>query len=186
MSLFSKLFRRRRYDDLTVSIHEHIAERADELVSEGMSRAEAEQAARREFGNVGLVQQRSREVWQWPALESLLHDLKLVIRRLRKSPGFTMTVLLTLAIGIGANTAVFSVLNSIILKPLPYPHSEQLVALTLNAPGAEGLANFESGLSLSASMYFTFSEHNQSFQSLGVWNRRTANVTGIAQPEEVH
>jgi len=73
-----------------------------------------------EFGNVGLVEQRSREVWQWPALESILADLKFVFRRLRKSPGFTATVLLTLAIGIGANTAVFSVLNSVILKPLPY------------------------------------------------------------------
>jgi predicted permease len=94
--------------------------------------------------------------------------------------------LLTLAIGIGANTAVFSVLNSVILKPLPYPEPDRLVSLNLDAPGAEGLASFESGLRLSGSMYFTFSEHNRTFQSLGVWRPGTSNVTGFAQPEEVH
>ena len=77
-----------------------------------MPRKQAEQTARREFGNVALIQQRSREEWQWRALESLLADLKFTLRRLRKSPGFAATVLLTLAIGIGANTAVFSVINS--------------------------------------------------------------------------
>jgi predicted permease len=151
-----------------------------------MSRAQAEQTARREFGNVTLMEQRSREVWQWLALESIFADLRLVFRRLKKSPGFTATVLLTLAIGIGANTAVFSVINGVLLKPLPYPDSEKLVALSLNAPGAGGLANFSSGLQLSSSMYFTFSERNQSFQSLGVWTSRVANVTGLSQPEEVH
>jgi predicted permease len=81
---------------------------------------------------------------------------------------------------------VFSVLNSVILKPLPYPEPDRLVSLNLDAPGAEGLASFESGLRLSGSMYFTFSEHNRTFQSLGVWRPGTSNVTGFAQPEEVH
>jgi predicted permease len=187
MNSITRHFRRRkRYDDLSVSIQEHIAERAEELMQEGMARAQAEQSARREFGNVGLIEQKSREAWQWPALESILADLKFVLRRLRKSPGFTATVLLTLAIGIGANTAVFSVLNSVILKPLPYPEPDRLVSLNLDAPGAEGLASFESGLRLSGSMYFTFSEHNRTFQSLGIWSPGTSNVTGFAQPEEVH
>ena len=187
MNPLPRLFgRTRRYTDIDISIEEHIQERADELEGEGMARKQAEQTARREFGNVALLQQRSREQWQWPALESILADLKFTLRRLRKSPGFAITVLLTLAIGIGANTAVFSVIDGVLLKPLPYPDSNQLIALWLNAPGAAGLANFESGLRLSESMYFTFSEHNQSFQSMGVWVQNTANVTGIAQPEEVH
>jgi hypothetical protein len=187
MNLLPRLFtRNRRYTDIDISVNEHIQERADELEEQGMPRKQAEQAARREFGNVALVQQRSREQWQWPALESLLADLRFTLRRLRKFPGFAITVLLTLAIGIGANTAVFSVIDGVLLKPLPYPQPNKLVALWLDAPGAPGLANFQNGLQLSASMYFTFSEHNQSFQSLGVFAPNTANVTGIAQPEEVH
>ena len=171
MQPLPRLFgRNRRYLDIDVSIREHIQERADELEAEGMPRKQAEQTARREFGNVALVEQCSREQWQWPALESFLADLKFTLRRLRKSPGFAITVLLTLAIGIGANTAVFSVVDGVLLKPLPYPNSNQMTALWLGAPGAGSLANnFSSGLQLSASMYFTFAEHNRTFQSLGVW-----------------
>ena len=147
MSPFSRLFfRNRRYDDISVSIQEHIDERVDELMEEGMSRDEAEQTARRDFGNVTLLRERSREVWQWQRLESLLTDLKHVFRRLGRSPGFAITVVLTLAIGIGANTAVFSVLNSVLIRPLPYPEPQQLVALRMNAPGAPGLADFRNEL----------------------------------------
>jgi hypothetical protein len=112
-------FRRRRYDDISVSIQEHIDERVDELMEEGMSRDEAEHAARREFGNVSLLEERSREAWQWQRVESLLVDLKHVCRRLGRSPAFAITVVLTLARGIGANTAVFSVVNSVLIRPLP-------------------------------------------------------------------
>jgi predicted permease len=180
------LGRRRRYDDLSVSIQEHIEERTEELIAEGMSPALASQTARREFGNVTLIQERSREAWQWQRLESLLVDLKHVCRRLLRSPGFAITVLLTLAIGIGANTAVFSVLNSVLLRPLPYPEPQQLVSLHLNAPGAPGLAEFRSELRLSASMYLTFAAHNRTFQSVGVWGPGTASITGLAQPEQVN
>ena len=187
MRFLNRLFNRgRRYDDLSVSIQEHIDLRTEELMEDGMARKEAEQAARREFGNVTLMKERSREEWQWAALESLLADLKLTLRRLRKSPGFAVTVLLTLAIGIGANTAVFSVVTSVLLRPLDYPESERLAALTLKAPGAGGLADFSNGLQISPSMYLTFSERNRTFQSLGVFTPSTSNVTGVAQPEEVH
>jgi predicted permease len=186
MRLLSRLFsRRRRYDDISVCIDEHLNAKVEELMEQGMSLNDATHAARREFGNVGLIQQRSREAWQWPAAESVLADLKFAMRRLRKSPGFAVTILLTLAIGIGANTAVFSVVNSILLKPLAYPESERLIALWLNAPGAGGLANFRDGLQLSTSMYLTFSQHNHSFQSMGIWVPRTVNVTGVAEPEEL-
>ncbi len=155
------------------------------MTAEGISRKQAEQTARREFGNVTLLEERSREVWQWPAFESILADLKFAFRRMGKSPGFAATVLLTLGIGIGANTTVFSVVNGVLLKPLPYPDSGRLVSLWLNAPGAGGLANFSSGLQLSPSMYFTFSEQNRSFQSMGIWTPSSASVTGVAEPEEV-
>src|ERR1700678_668841 len=113
--------RHRRYEDLSISIQEHIEERTEELIDEGMPRPRAEQTARREFGNVTLLRERSREAWQWSGLESIFADIKFTLRRLRRSPGFAITVLLTLAIGIGANTAVFSVLNSVLIRPLPYP-----------------------------------------------------------------
>jgi hypothetical protein len=178
--------RNRRYDDLAISIQEHLDERAEELMEDGLSREEAAQKARREFGNVTVIAERSREAWQWPTLESIWADVKFAALRLGRSPGFAATVVLTLAIGIGANTAVFSVLNSVLIKPLPYPKAEELVGVRLIAPGAAGLANFSDGLRLSPSMYFTYAEHNRTFQSLGVWTTGTANVTGLAEPEQVH
>jgi predicted permease len=187
MHWFGRLFsRNRHYDDLAVSIEEHIAERTEELMEDGMPRDEAAQKARREFGNVTVIAERGRQVWQWQTLESVWADVRHALLRLRKSPGFSATVILTLAIGIGANTTVFSVLNSILIKPLPYPKPEQLVGVWLQAPGAAGLTNFVEGLRLSPSMYFTFSEQNRTFQSLGVWIAGTANVTGLAEPEQVH
>lgn len=187
MSLFDRIFRRRLYDELEEEVREHIEEKTEQLMRlENLSRVEARQAALRAFGNPTLVQTRSREIWEWPKLESFVADVKHALRRLRRAPGFSITVLLTLAIGIGANTAVFTVLNSILIKPLPYPQAEQLVAVWLHAPGAAGLTNFAEGLRLSPSMYLTFAEHSRTFQSVGVWVSGTGNVTGIAQPEEVH
>jgi predicted permease len=188
MSWLERIFRRRQVcDELAEELQVHVEEKTEQLMRlENLPRAEARQAALRAFGNLTLLDEQSREVWQWPRLESVLTDLKFAFRRLRKSPGFACTVLLTLAIGIGANTAVYSVVSSVLLKPLPYPDGGQLVSLWLNAPGAEGLANFQKGLPLSASMYFTFSENNRTFQSLGTWFAHKANVTGLARPEEVN
>ena len=187
MNWLPDIFRRRKiYGDLAEEMRIHLEERTEQLISEGMSRKEAQQAARRAFGNSTLIEERSREVWQLPFVESLGRDLKMVFRRLGRSPGFAVTVILTLAIGIGANTAVFSVVNSVLFRPLPYPDAEQLVAVKMAAPGAAGLADFTNGLLLSPSMYFTFTEQNRTFQSFGVWSTGTANVTGIDQPHEVH
>ena len=106
--------------------------------------------------------------------------LKQVVRSLARMPGFTAVVALTLAIGIGANTAVFGVIQGVLLKPLPYPHSDELVALDHAAPGVNipsaGAAPFQ---------YFTYREEGRVFQDLGLWNTGTVSVTGLAQPEEV-
>jgi predicted permease len=186
MSWLKRLFSRRRiYGELSEEIREHLEEKIEELVGEGMPRKEAAAAARRAFGNVTLTEEDSRNAWRWPRLEDFLMDVRHALRGLGHNPVFTIVALLTIAIGIGANTAVFSVINSVLLKPLNYPKAEELVALHQVAPGAPGLADFENGLLLSPSMYFTYSEHNQTFQSLGVWVPYTANVTGLAEPEQV-
>src|SRR5712671_5649346 len=186
MKWLRQLFSQRRlYSDLSDEIREHIDEKTEELVGGGMSRKEAAYAARREFGNVTLTEEDSRTVWRWPSVEELRADVRYGLRALRRNPMFTAVALLTIAIGIGANTAVFSVVNSVLLKPLNYPNAEQLVSLHQIAPGAPGLADFESGLHLSPSMYFTYAEHNRAFQSLGVWDTGTASVTGLAEPEQV-
>ncbi|HEY6332448.1 MAG TPA: permease prefix domain 1-containing protein [Blastocatellia bacterium] len=188
MNWFNRIFRRGLIDEeLAEELRGHIEEKTEYLMrSENLSRAEARRIALRAFGNRTLVETHSREVWRWSKLESFLIDLKLALRRLRKSPGFAATVLLTLAIGIGANAAVFSVLNSVVLRPLPSPQPDQLVATWLHAPGAAGLANFTEGLRLSPSMYLTFAKHNRTLQSIGVWVSGTANITGLDKPEEVH
>jgi len=186
MNWLRQLFSRRRlHRELSEEIQAHLDEKVEELVAGGMSREEARRSARREFGNVGLIEENCREVWGWPSVESVFLDIRYGWRALSHSPVFTAVALLTIAIGIGANAAVFSVVNSVLLRPLHYPKPEELVALHQVAPGAEGLTDFENGLLLSPSMYFTYAEHNQTFQSLGVWVTGTANVTGLAEPEQV-
>jgi predicted permease len=186
MNWLRQLFSRRRIcRELSEEIEAHLDEKVAELVAEGMSREEAMLSARRKFGNVRLIEENCREVWGWPSVENVFFDIRYGLRALRHSPVFTAVALLTIAIGTAANAAVFSVVNSILLKPLNYPKAEELVTLHQVAPGAEGLADFENGLLLSPSMYFTYAEHNQTFQSLGVWITGAANVTGMAEPEQV-
>jgi hypothetical protein len=121
--------RRRLYSDFSQEIREHLEEKIDELVASGMSRKEATQAARRDFGNATLIEERGREVWQWPSIENILMDVRYGLRQLRRNPGFTIVVVLTLALGIGANTAIFSVIDALMLRTLPVREPQQLVAV---------------------------------------------------------
>jgi len=131
MSWLTRLFHRRNlYNDLAEEMRAHIEEKTEQFMREGMSREEATQAARRAFGNATLIEERGREAWQWPRLESLMADAKFALRQLRRSPGFAITAVLTLALGIGANTAIFTLIDSIMLRPLPYPQQERLVSIS--------------------------------------------------------
>jgi predicted permease len=121
------LGRRKRYEDLAVSIDEHIAEKTDELAESGMPREQAERAARRAFGNRTVITERSRETWQWPWVESLAADVRYAVRQMRRNPGFAAVAIGTLALGIGAATALFTVVDHVILQPIAYKDPGRLV-----------------------------------------------------------
>src|SRR5271165_3666711 len=130
MDWIPQIFRRRKfYEDLSEEISLHIEERTEQLMRDGMSAEEATRAARRAFGNRTLLEERSREVWQWATLESIWADVRFALRQLRRSPGFTIAAVLTLALAIGANAVVFSVLNAMILRPLNVPDSQSLFTI---------------------------------------------------------
>lgn len=147
MSWIEQVFsRRRRYDELSETIREHLDEKIADLMDHGMSREQAEQAARREFGNVTRIEERSREVWQWPKWESLWADVRFAFRQLLKTPTITSIAVLTLVLGIGANTAIFTLTWNVILKSLPVPHPNRLVNYEMrkgNNPVSIGLSGPE-------------------------------------------
>ncbi len=150
-------------------IESYVQIETNENIARGMPDREARWAAQRKLGNSTLVREEIYRMNTIAFLDTLGHDVRHGLRLLRHSPTFTVVALLTLAIGIGANTAVFSVVNSVLLNPLAYPKPDELVAVWHKAPGAEGLQSVSGDLRLSASMYFTYAEHNKTLQSLGVW-----------------
>ena len=161
MNWFKQLFRRRRlYNDLSDEIRAHLEEKIDELVAAGMPRKEATAAARREFGNLTLAEEDSRTVWRWPSFEDFFMDIRYGVRILRQSPAFAFVAVLTLALGIGANTAIFSVVEGVLLKPLPFPKQDQL--LMLWEKDKDGLRS------------------NTSWATFTDWNRENHSFTGIS------
>jgi len=166
-------------------IDSYVQIETDANIARGMPPETARDAARKKFGNPTLIREEIYQMNTVGLLDTLSRNIRYSLRTLCHNPTFTAIAVLTLGIGIGANTAVFSVVNSVLLKPLSYPHSEELVALRQTAPGAAGLTSFNDGLPLSASMYFTYAEQNRTFQALGVWAAGTASVTGQAEPEQV-
>lgn len=143
-----------------------------------MSPEEARRAALRAFGNVTRAQERFYESGRMMWLDDLRRDLKHVFRMLVKNRGFTLVAVLTLALGIGANTAIFSVVYGVLLKPLPFHEPEGLVAVDHRAPGLN-VPLIEQG----AATYFTYRESNQVFDDIGLWNSEEVSITGHGEPE---
>ncbi len=132
LSKLGALFRRRKpVDDLEEEIRAHLEMEERENLEAGMSREEAYYAALRRFGNVPLTQERSREMWTWTSLETLWQDIRYGLRMLRKDLAFTAVAVLTLALGIGANTAIFSLGNVFMFRPLPVKNAERLAVVAV-------------------------------------------------------
>lgn len=163
MKWIQQLFNRRAiYDDLDEEIRLHLNEKTESLMAEGMSREDAERAARREFGNVTSIQERGREAWMWPLAESLWADAKFAVRQILKNPGFALTVILTLALGIGATTAIFSLVNTVLLRPLPFFQPDRLMWMTQQDHSLPGVISEN----LSYPDYFDWRAQNHSFSGI--------------------
>ena len=135
MDWLRKAFSRQyRYQELSQSIREHLDEKIADLMERGMTQEQAENLARREFGNITRIEERSREVWQWPTLESLIADLRYTFRQFRRARGFSTTAILVLALGIGASVAIFAFVDAALLEPLPYAEPNRLMAVNESSP----------------------------------------------------
>jgi putative ABC transport system permease protein len=165
------LSRRRLYSDLSEEIREHLEERIDELVASGMSREEAIYAAGRDFGNVTLIEERSRDVWKWAWIETFFQDARYGVRVLRRAPGFTAVAVSTLALGIGATTMIFGALNATLWRPFPFRDPSRLVMVwsASREMGAWGNASIPD--------YFDWKSRSNLFASLAAY--------GEAQPADV-
>jgi putative ABC transport system permease protein len=172
----------RRFDsDLEAEIHAHIQEKTEAHLAAGLPFEEARARALREFGNRTRVAETCRESWGTVALDQLSADLRYAVRMLRKSPLFTFVAIFSLAMGIGVNTITFSVIDSVLLHPLPYPESQRLVAVWghKQSSGSEHLY-------VSPADFYDWRAHSRSFSSLAAFSTWPMNLTNVDTPRKLH
>jgi predicted permease len=185
MRIIDRLLGRvQRYEDLATSIQEHLDEKVEELVDSGMGRREAEQAARQAFGNVSLIEERSREAWQWRTLESTWTDTRFALRQLAKSPGFALTAVLTLALGIAVNGTIFSLVTAWLMPNLPERDADKVVVVSAVDPDDNFLPDVHE---VSAPNYLALHADTQVFADTAAANDGISGTLGAGreQPESI-
>jgi putative ABC transport system permease protein len=173
------IWRNKRERDLERELRADLELEAAEQQANGLSPEEARYAARRAFGNTALVQEHIREIWGWNSLERLWQDVRYALRGLRRSPGFTAFAVLSLALGIGANTAIFSLINTLMLRPLPVEQPQQLVEFLNQYPGDPPLNVF------SWQSYEYFRDRNHVFSGITGVHPSRLNVRGEGLEPEI-
>ncbi len=172
----------RRDAELELELRLHLELAAEDGRRRAGSADDAERAAVMRFGNVAHSMDALRDQRGLPWLDDLARDLRYGLRALHRNPMFAAVTLLTLGMGIGATTTIFSVVNAVIIRPLPYPEPDALVGVWHSAQFQGVTSN---NVRLSSTMYLAYREHNRTFQDFGVWHTSAANVTGLGPPEEV-
>jgi predicted permease len=169
--------RKQRERDLERELRSHLELEAEEWRETGLSPEDARYAAQRGFGNTTLIKEDVRRMWTWTTVEQIAQDTKYALRGMRKSPGFAVTAVLSLALGIGANTAIFTVVNAVLMKPLPFPEPERLVQLWESKP-SKGV----SGNVVNPFNFLDWRERTRSFEGLAAVLGLITNLTGLGDP----
>src|SRR5256885_15110252 len=177
----SAVVTRRRLDrDLAEELAFHLAMREDDFVKNGLTREDARRAALRQFGNVTQFKERSRDMWTFPSLDSLAQDTRYALRTLRKAPGFTTVAVAVLAIGIGGSTAIFSLVDAMQARALPYRDSGRLVELWGNVMRAKVERR-----GASYPDFLDWRTRARSFEDMAAFDGQLMTLAGVDEPERV-
>jgi predicted permease len=168
------LLRSRMESEMETELRFHLEAYTEDLIGSGVSRQEAMRRARREFGDLERAKEDCREARGANLIETLLQDLRYGVRTMLRAPGFTVLAVVALALGIGANAAIFSVVNAVLLRPLAYQDSEQLVTILMKGSGPVAVAN-----------YLDWRDQSHSFDAMGAADYWSPNLTGIDSPEHI-
>jgi predicted permease len=175
------LIRRKNADeDIADEVESFFAEAQADLEARGVTPQNAARATRAALGSSTALREEVRSYGWENTVDGILQDLRYTLRRLRATPGFTLVSVGTLALGLGAASAIFSVVNGVLLKPLPHVHPEQLVAVWMTAPGVK-----ITDLNMAPSVYFTMCDEERTFQAVSIFATGSTTVTGKTHPEEV-
>ncbi len=172
--------RKRREQDLERELQAHLDLEAEERADDGLSPEEARYAARRAFGSTGLTKEATREAWGWTSLERLLQDVRFALRLLGRSPGFTVFAVLALALGLGANAAIFSVVNAVLLHPLPFRDAGRLVEIWED--GSRSRFSLDTP---APANYMDWKRQNDVFEDMAALKGDLYALTGQGTPEQI-